>query len=91
MSTATGRSKSISPRTPGSERISSGLRQSPSTIATRFGSASSALPCVATTGSLSTYTTRASGAWRSATSCTFSCAGRPEPRSRNWVTPCSQR
>src|SRR5204862_128711 len=42
-------------------------------------------------GSVSTYTTRASG-WRAcAISCTLPTVGIPEPRSMNWRTPTSTR
>src|SRR3984957_9845138 len=50
-------------------------------------SASSAWPCRNTLGSLSTYTTREARFIVWAIWCVFCTVGRPEPRSRNWVTP----
>src|SRR5215831_19060338 len=46
-----------------------------------------ALACASTSGSLSTYTIRDSGATCCATSCVFSAVGSPVPMSRNWRMP----
>lgn len=48
----------------------------------------SARAWVSTIGSLSTYTTRDSGATAWASSCTFGEVGMPVPMSRNCRTPC---
>src|SRR5439155_579052 len=45
--------------------------------------------CASTIGSLSTYTMRAAGATRCATSCVLFAVGRPVPMSRNWRMPTS--
>jgi hypothetical protein len=49
----------------------------------------STLACDSTIGSLSTYTTRDSGAIACATSWVLPAAGRPVPMSRNWRIPAS--
>ena len=48
---------------------------------------SSARAWLSTIGSLSTYTTRASGSTDWATWCVLSAVGMPVPMSRNWRTP----
>src|SRR6266516_4432414 len=74
-STPTGREKSILASTSGCHRIWSGRRRSPSTKPTLSRGPSSAWPWEQATGSLSTYTTRASGAIACAISCTQSWVG----------------
>ena len=93
----TGRSATRSPRrwSPAARAPACGRRRRAGNPAGRPGTGirprcpSSAWPCEQTTGSLSTYTTRASGAIACAISCTQFCVGRPTPRSRNWRMPAS--
>ncbi len=50
-------------------------------------SPSSAAAQAATSGSMSTYTTRAVGSTSRTTSCVLPTVGSPEPRSMNWPMP----
>ena len=85
-STATGRAKSIRPVASAAASTSAGRVRSPR-MARVSGVASSALAWLITTASMSTYTVPAPAAARCATSCVLSAVGRPEPISRNCVTP----
>ena len=79
-----------SSRSPAWARTPSTSRRSACTTLTRSG-AVSGLARETTSGSLSTYTTRApvSPAWT--TSCTFGLFGSPLPMSMNWRIPASRR
>jgi len=83
----TGLPKSRKPRTSLIASSLSGVLMSARTTVVEASSASSARPCRNTLGSLSTYTTRAERFIVCAIWCVFCTVGRPEPRSRNWVTP----
>jgi hypothetical protein len=90
-SSATGWAKSSMAVTSGWSTIASGRRRSSCTTVARSLPASSWRLCMTATGSMSTYTTRASGATFWATSCTLPRVGMPEPMSRNWRMPAPAR
>ena len=88
-STATGSAKSISSRSAGSARIMSGSSRSRPITAALGTPCSMLRACASTTGSLSTYTTRACGQVSSATSCVLPTVGSPAPMSMICRIPAS--
>jgi hypothetical protein len=86
-STATGWSRSSTSLAPRSTVVGSVMSASRWRVVPSGVPASSARAWVSTSGSLSTYTTRAPGAAARATSWVLSAVGSPDPVSTNWRTP----